>query len=141
VAVLAHEIGHYKKKHVIKNIVLSLINLGVVLYLLSLFINKPEFSTALGVAVPKFHISIITFGILYGFISTITGIFLNMYSRYNEYEADSYAANNHNALSLENALKKLSVKNLSNLQPHPWYVFVYYSHPPLLKRIKQLKQM
>ncbi|OPZ97570.1 MAG: Protease HtpX [Bacteroidetes bacterium ADurb.Bin408] len=139
VAVLAHEIGHYKKKHVIKNMLISLLETGLLLYILSLFVQSPHLSKALGVHIPSFHIGVIAFGIIYGFISTLPAILMNSYSRANEYEADRFAANHNNAEALISGLKKLSLKNLSNLLPHPWYVFVYYSHPPLLKRIKALQ--
>lgn len=138
-AVLAHEIGHYKKKHVLINMVISLAETGLFLFILSLFVQSPVLSKALGVIIPSFHVGVITFGIIYGFITTIPGIFMNNYSRANEYEADRYAALHFEAQALISGLKKLSLKNLSNLMPHPWYVFVYYSHPPLLKRIKALQ--
>ncbi len=141
VAVLAHEIGHYKKKHIIKNIILSVISLGLMLFLLSSFIRYPAFSYALGVQEASFHVGAVSFSIIYGFISSFFGIFLNKYSRYNEYEADAYAVKHTSKASLETALVKLARANLSNLQPHPWYVFVYYSHPPLLKRIAHIRSL
>ena len=139
VAVLAHEIGHYKKKHVIKNMIISLLEMGLMLFVLSVFVKNPLLSKALGVATPSFHVGVIAFGILYGFFSTILGIAMNVYSRYNEYEADRFASLHYNAEALVSGLKKLTVKNLSNLNPHPWYVFVNYSHPPLLLRIKAMR--
>lgn len=139
VAVLAHEIGHYKKKHVLKNMLISLLEMGLMLFVLSVFIKNPLLSQALGVTTPSFHVGVITFGILYGFFSTILGIAMNVYSRFNEYEADKFAVLNYNAEALISGLKKLTVKNLSNLNPHPWYVFVNYSHPPLLERIKAMR--
>jgi len=141
VAVLAHEIGHYKKKHVIKNMVISLLEMGLMLFVLSVFIKNPILSQALGVLKPSFHVGVVTFGILYGFFSTLLGIVMNLYSRANEYEADKFAAVNYNAEALISGLKKLTVKNLSNLNPHPWYVFVNYSHPPLLQRIKAMRSL
>ncbi len=139
VSVLAHEIGHYKKKHVIEGIFLSLIQSGIVLFVFSLFIDNPDLSKALGVEEPNFHIGLIAFGILYSPFSFVLGMFLNMLSRKNEFQADTFAAVHHNPKSLASALKKLSVKNLSNLTPHPAYVFFNYSHPPLLKRLAHLK--
>lgn len=138
VAVLAHEIGHYKKKHIIKSLVISTISTGVMLYLLGLFVNRPELSYALGASDPSFHIGIIAFGLLYSPISTLLGITGNILSRKHEYEADTFAANHYKAQPLKDALKKLSVDNLSNLRPHPFNVFVSYSHPPLLERLKHL---
>lgn len=140
VAVLAHEIGHYKKNHIIQGLIISLIQTGIVLFIFSLLIDSPLLSQALGVEEPNFHIGLIAFGILYSPVSFVLGIFMNMLSRKNEYQADAFAAENYKPEALASALKKLSVKNLSNLTPHPRYVFFNYSHPPLLKRLKHLKK-
>ena len=139
VAVLAHEIGHYKKKHVIQSLLIGLVQTGIVLYIFSLLINSKNLSQALGVEVPNFHIGLVAFGVLYTPVSFVLGIFMNLLSRKNEYQADTFAAQNFNPESLASALKKLSVKNLSNLTPHPKYVFFHYSHPTLLQRLKHLK--
>lgn len=139
VAVLAHEIGHYKKNHVIWSLLLGIVQTGIVLFIFSLFVGSPELSAALGVAQPSFHIGLIAFGVLYSPISMITGLGMNVFSRKNEYEADAFAAKHYDANELALALKKLSVKNLSNLRPHPVYVFFHYSHPTLLQRLKALK--
>ncbi len=141
VGILAHEVGHYKKKHTLWSILISIIQSGIMLFILSLFINTPALSYALGVSQPSFHIAIITFGMLYSPLSMLLGIGMNMLSRKNEFEADQYAAETYNGLSLQTALVKLSVKHLSNLNPHPAYVFVHYSHPPLLERIHALKNL
>jgi STE24 endopeptidase len=138
VAVLAHEIGHYKKKHTLKGVILSIIETGFTLYLLSFFIGSIVLSNALGSEEVSFQICLIAFGILYSPVSLILGIATNIYSRKNEYAADKFAALNYGALHLQNALKKLSVNNLSNLTPHPIYVFFHYSHPPLLERLREL---
>ena len=140
VAVLAHEIGHYKKKHTLTSIVLSILQTGITLYILSLFIDSPALSKALGAEQPSFHLGLIAFGILYSPISLIIGLLMNIFSRKNEYQADRFAKKHHNPEDLVQALKKLSKNNLSNLTPHPVYVFFHYSHPPLLKRIRALKQ-
>ena len=140
VAVLAHEIGHYKKNHIIQGLIISLIQTGIVLFIFSLLIDSPLLSKALGVEEPNFHIGLIAFGILYSPVSFVLGIFMNMLSRKNEYQADAFAAKNHKPEALASALKKLSVKNLSNLTPHPRYVFFNYSHPPLLQRLRHLKK-
>jgi len=139
VAVLAHEIGHYKKHHVVWSLILGIIQTGVMLFIFSLFVGNPDLSAALGVETPSFHIGLIAFGILYSPISLITGLFMNVFSRKNEYEADAFAAKYFDANELASALKKLSVKNLSNLRPHPAYVFFHYSHPTLLQRLNALK--
>ena len=135
VGVLAHEIGHYKKKHTLISLFSSILQTGLTLYILSLFVGNPELSKALGSDIPSFHLGLITFGFLYSPISTIIGLFMNVVSRKNEYAADQFASENYKGVHLQNALKKLSVNNLSNLTPHPWYVFFNYSHPTLLQRI------
>lgn len=139
VSVLAHEIGHYKKKHIMQGLVISVLNTGIIFFIFSLFVDNPQLSKALGVEEPNFHVGLVAFGILYSPISFILGIFMNMLSRKNEYQADAFAAKNYKPRKLGSALKKLSVKNLSNLTPHPAYVFFNYSHPPLLKRLAHLK--
>ena len=139
VGVLAHEIGHYKKKHTLKSIIISTLHTGIMLYILSLFIDNPYLSGALGADTPSFHIGILAFGLLYSPISTLLGIAGNIISRHYEYEADRFAALNYDPKPLQDALKKLSVNHLSNLRPHPAYVYVHYSHPPLLKRLEKLE--
>jgi len=143
VAVLAHEIGHYKKKHTRTSLILGLLQTGVMFYLLSLFI-APDGQIAKAAAdamggVPSFHIGVLVFGILYTPISTVLEIFMNIISRKNEYEADAFARDYYSGTYLSQALIKMSVKHLSNLSPHPAYVFVNYSHPPLMDRLKGLR--
>jgi STE24 endopeptidase len=140
VAVLAHEIGHYQKKHVFINMILSLLLTGMTLFILSLFINNSGLSEALSVSIPSFHIGLIAFGILYSPISEITGILMNFISRKFEYQADDYAKNKFNGADLISSLKKLSKNSLSNLTPHKASVFVHYSHPTLLQRVINLKK-
>lgn len=141
VAVLAHEIGHYKKKHTLAGLFVSLIQTGLMLFILSYFIGNPILSQALGSSIASFHLGVLTFGILYTPISLLLGIITNVISRLNEYSADRFAGENFRPDALMLALKKLSVNNLSNLKPHPAYVFFYYSHPPLLKRLAALKKI
>jgi len=141
VAVLAHEIGHYKKKHVIQGLLISLIQTGIVLFIFSLLINNATLSKALGVEIPNFHIGLVAFGILYSPVSFVLGIFMNLLSRKNEYQADEFAAVHFKPEALASALKKLSVKNLSNLTPHKTYVFFHYSHPTLLQRLARLNTL
>lgn len=140
VAVLAHEIGHYKHKHTRQGIIISLLQMGVTFFLISVFLSFPSLSQALGVSQPSFHIGIIAFGILYNPFSMIIGLAMNVLSRKNEYQADAYVNNNFEAEPLISALKKLSVNNLSNLTPHPTYVFFHYSHPTLLQRIRAMRK-
>ena len=139
VAVLAHEVGHYKRKHIIFNLISSVLLTGLTLYILSLFINSPILSEALGVSRPSFHIGLIAFSILYSPISEFTGLFMNYMSRKFEYQADNFAKDTFEGKDLVTSLKKLSKNSLSNLTPHPAFVFAYYSHPTLLNRIKNLE--
>jgi len=138
VAVLAHEIGHYKKQHTLLSLVLSTLQTGVMLFLLGIFLRRPEFSFALGANEMSFHVGIIAFGIIFSPISTLIGIGMNVLSRKNEFEADAFARDTYAGEPLASALKKLTAENLGNLKPHPAYVFVHYSHPPVLARLKQL---
>lgn len=140
VAVLAHEVGHYKKKHIIYNLVASVLMTGLTLFILSIFISNPLLSNALGVEKASFHVGLIAFGLLYSPISEITGLLMNQLSRTFEYQADDYAKNTYAAKPLVTSLKKLSKSSLSNLTPHPAYVFVHYSHPTLLERVRNLKK-
>lgn len=139
VAVLAHEVGHYKRKHIIYNISISILLTGFTLFILSIFINNPEVSLAIGVHKPSFHAALIGFGILYSPISEITGLVMNIMSRSFEYQADDFAKETYARQPLISSLKKLSKNSLSNLTPHPAYVFMHYSHPPLIARIRNLK--
>jgi STE24 endopeptidase len=139
VAVLGHEIGHYKKKHVLRGLILSLIITGLMLFLFSVIVDSPLLSRALGAETPSFHLGLIVFGILYSPLSLLIGLATNNLSRKNEFEADRFVHENYDPRYLAEALKKLSVKNLSNMVPHPTYVFFHYSHPPLLSRLAKLE--
>lgn len=138
VAILAHEIAHYKKHHIVLNYVLSVVQVGIILFVLSRMVYSAELSYALGGSTYALHLNLIAFAILFSPLSALTGVALNALSRKHEYEADRFAAMHADAQALAAALKKLSVDNLSNLHPHPLYVLVHYSHPPLLSRLKQL---
>lgn len=138
VAVLAHEVGHFKKKHIVLSYFLSLLQVGVTLFVLSILIFNPDLSVALGANQWGIHLNLLAFTILFSPLSFLTGIFMNAFSRKNEFEADAYAGSTFNSQALSGALKKLSVDSLSNLYPHPAYVFIHYSHPPLLKRLEKL---
>ncbi|MDW5289823.1 M48 family metallopeptidase [Formosa sp. PL04] len=140
VAVLAHEVGHYKKKHIIFNLVTSILLTGLTLFVLSLFISNPLLSQAIGVDIPSFHVGLIAFGLLYSPISELTSLIMNVFSRKFEYQADDYAKNTYNSKALITSLKKLSKTSLSNLTPHPAYVFMHYSHPTLYSRIQNLRR-
>ena len=138
VAVLAHEVGHYKKKHVITSLFLTIFQLGLMCFLLETCLKVGEISQALGGKEMVFHLGLVAFGILYSPLGTILSILMNINSRKNEFEADHYAKTTYSGAALELALKKLSVDSLSNLYPHPFYTFIHYSHPPLLKRLSAL---
>lgn len=140
VAVLAHEVGHYKRKHIIFNLATSILLTGFTFWLLSLFIGSETLSAALGVQTPSFHIGLVAFGILYSPISEVTGLFMNLVSRKFEYQADNFAKETYDGPPLISALKKLSKNSLSNLTPHPAYVFMNYSHPTMLERFRNLKK-
>lgn len=139
VAVLAHEVGHYKKKHIVWSYLISIVHVFFILFILSKMIFNADLSLALGGSVQAIHLNLIAFGILFSPISGITGLLMSMLSRKNEFEADAYAKETFDGNALSNALKRLSVDSLSNLYPHPIYVFFHYSHPPLLQRLDALK--
>lgn len=139
VAVLAHEVGHFKKKHIVWSYFLSTAQIFFTLFILSLMVFNSNLSFALGGSQQAIHLNLLVFGILFSPISGITGLLMSLYSRKNEYEADAYAKNNFDGAAMASALKKLSVDSLSNLYPHPAYVFFHYSHPPLLQRLEALQ--
>jgi STE24 endopeptidase len=138
VAVLAHEIWHYKKKHTLWMLAFSLFQTAIMFYVLGLVLYYPEFSFALWANTSSFAVSLVAFGILFTPISIIFWLIWNVLSRKNEYEADEYAWVNYKANKLKSALIKLSRNNLSNLTPHPAYEFFHYSHPTVLKRLHAL---
>ena len=140
VAVLAHEIGHYKKKHIVKNMTISIVHTGIMFVLLSIFLQVPALFDAFFMEEMSVYAGLLFFGLLYSPVETILGIFMQMMSRTHEYEADNFAASTiEKPEEMVNVLKKLSKDNLSNLTPHPFYVFLNYSHPPALKRIKEIR--
>ena len=141
VAVLAHEIGHYKKRHTLRSMVVSVIQMGVLFWLFSLCVNNAALSEALGGDRAYFQLGLIAFAILYSPVNLILGVGMNVWSRSNEYEADAFAARYYKGDYLVSGLKKISVKSLSNLTPHPLYEYIYYSHPSLLKRIDAIKRI
>ncbi|WP_455509647.1 M48 family metallopeptidase [Butyricimonas paravirosa] len=141
VAVLAHEVGHYKKRHTLRSMVVSVIQLGVLFWLFSLCVNNAALSEALGGDRAYFQLGLIAFAILYSPVNLILGVGMNVWSRSNEYEADAFAVQYYEGDYLVSGLKKISVKSLSNLTPHPLYECIYYSHPSLLKRIDAIKRI
>lgn len=141
VAVLAHEVGHYKLKHTLWGTMTGLFQTGAILFLFSLVVDSPLLSGALGVEQSNFHIGLLAFGLLYSPVSFVTGIIMSAVSRKNEYAADAFAARFNLGEALITGLKTISVNALSNLTPHPWYVFFHYSHPPLLERARAIKNV
>lgn len=138
VAVLAHEIGHYKHKHTLYQFLISLpVNL-LLFFLLGYILKSDIFAQVFGVTSASFHINIIVFSLLYAPVSLLLGIFSNILSRKFEFQADAFAAQYGYANSLQSGLKKLSETSLSNLMPHPLYVFFHYSHPTLYQRLTKL---
>ena len=139
VAVLAHEIGHFKRHHIHQQIGLGVLQVGVMCYLLNWVIKNPAVFAAFGVADLSIYASLTFFTILFRPVSRLLGIAMSVWSRKNEFEADHYAATSLGSPDpLIGALKKLSVDNLVNLTPHPFYVFMNYSHPPMKERIAAL---
>jgi STE24 endopeptidase len=142
VAVLAHEVGHYKRKHVYTMFAFSNVQTLVIFVLLGSLLGNPNLSKALGSDTPSFHISMIAFFMLFTPVSTLLGLVNNSFSRYNEYQADQFSIDTYPGARdhMYSALKKLSVESLSNLNPHPWYIAVHYTHPPILDRLANLKK-
>jgi STE24 endopeptidase len=142
VAVLAHEVGHYKRKHVYTMFAFSNVQTLVIFSLMGWLLSNPNLSKALGSDIPSFHLSMIAFFMLFTPVSTVLGLINNSFSRHNEYQADQYSIDTYPGARdhMYSALKKLSVESLSNLNPHPVYVAVHYSHPPILDRLANLKK-
>jgi STE24 endopeptidase len=142
VAVLAHEMGHYKKKHIRQALILGILQTGLMLFLLSHFIAYQGLFDAFYMPQQSVYAGMLFFAMLYAPIDFFVGILMQILSRKNETAADQFAAETtKDPGSMVAALKKLSVDNLSNLTPHPFYVFLNYSHPPVLQRIQFLSAM
>ena len=138
VAVLAHEIGHYKRKHTLSMFIFSNIQTFATFALLGWLLGYPELSTALGADQPSFHLSALAFFILFTPLSIVLGLINNSWSRHNEYQADTFAKETYEVAPMRSALKKISTDSLANLSPHPLYVAFNYTHPPLLQRLNNL---
>jgi STE24 endopeptidase len=141
VAVLAHEVGHYKRKHVYTMFLFSNVQTLIIFALMGWLLGNPNLARALGSEIPSFHLSLISFVLLFSPLSTILGLIANSFSRFNEYQADQFSIDTYPGARehLHSALKKLSVESLKDLNPHPMYVKVNYSHPPVLERLANLK--
>ncbi|MBN2729812.1 MAG: M48 family metallopeptidase [Bacteroidales bacterium] len=140
VAILAHEIGHYKKKHSLSGFIISTLQIGLMLFLFNYIATEPAVPAALGMN-PSFHASLLVFGMLLSPVNHILSMLGNVLSRKHEFQADRYAFEKTRSDDLGNALIKLSVENLSNLTPHPLYVYMHYSHPPLIQRLEALDRL
>lgn len=141
VAILAHEIGHYKKKHILLGMALSIAHAGVMFYLLSVFLHRPGLYEAFYMEQPSIYAGLVFFSLLFTPVESILSIFLQALSRRNEYEADRFAADTfEQPEAMIGALKKLAVDHLSNLTPHPLHVILNDSHPPILQRIQAIRQ-
>lgn len=143
VAVMAHEVGHNKKRHIPVLLIMTIVQMGIILFLLSRMIFSIELSQALGsnLGVASPHLNLIAFFQLFAPISLAIGFFSNWLSRKFEFQADAFASHTASKAGMENALKKLSTKNLSNMVPHPFYVWLHYDHPPTMERLKAIKAL
>jgi STE24 endopeptidase len=143
VAVLAHEVGHYKRKHVYSMFAWSNLQTLLILALMGWLLGNPSLSQALGSDVQSFHLSMIAFFLLFTPLSTVLDLINNSFSRYNEYQADQYSIDTYPGARehMYSALKKLARESLKNLNPHPLYVKVHYTHPPILERLANLKKV
>ncbi len=142
VSIVAHEIGHYKKKHILLNMVIGIVHTGVMFYLLSIFLNHKGLFEAFYMEQMSVYAGLLFFGMLYAPIEMLLSLGLHAISREHEYEADRFSVvTKKDKESMITALKKLSANNLTNLTPHPFYVFLGYSHPPVLRRIKAIRKI
>jgi len=141
-SILAHEVGHYKKRHIMKNVLVSVLSTGLMFFILSLFIDNRGLFAAFRMSHLSIYAGLFFFAFLYGPIDMIVSVLGNVLSRRFEYEADCYAARTYGKPgAMISALKKLSVDNLANLNPHPFKVFFSYSHPPVLERLRALVRL
>jgi STE24 endopeptidase len=139
VAVLAHEIGHHKKKHILQGTIINILHTGVLFFVLSIFLGSPGLYDAFYMEQQSIYSGIVFFGLLYTPLEMVLSVIMHALSRKNESEADRFAAETiQHPQHLVQALKKLHAGNLSNLMPHPFYVFLNYSHPPLLQRMRAI---
>lgn len=140
VAIVAHEVGHFKRGHIVKGTVLGILQMGVVFFLLSLFLDNHGLIHAFGVEQTSVHAALVFFGLLWAPIDLVLSFFMQAFSRKNEFEADAFARETTgDSETLVAALKRLSADSLSNLTPHPFYVLLHYSHPPLVERVAALR--
>jgi STE24 endopeptidase len=140
VAVVAHEIGHYKRGHIVKGLVLGILQAGAIFWLLAVFLREPGLFAAFGVEQPSVHAGLVFFSLLWAPLELVLSLAMQAFSRKNEFEADAFArSTTGDGERLVSALKRLSADSLSNLTPHPLYVFLHHSHPPLIERVRALR--
>ncbi|MCX6013740.1 MAG: M48 family metallopeptidase, partial [Chloroflexi bacterium] len=141
VGVLAHEVGHYKKKHILIGMIVGIIHTGIIFFLISVFLTSSGIFQAFGVEQQSVYTGLLFFGFLYAPVELFLSVIFNAISRRNEKSADLFAVcTTQQPKAMIDALKKLTATNLSNLRPHPLYVFLYYSHPPVLERIADIQK-
>jgi STE24 endopeptidase len=140
VAVLAHEIGHYKRKHTLWMFLFSNLQTFILFFLLGWLLRYPDLSTALGASQASFHLSALAFFLLFSPLSLALGLINNGLSRRNEYEADNFGSETYDGKALAEALRKIGSDSLANVSPHPLYVAVNYTHPPMLNRLRNLSK-
>ena len=139
-AILAHEMGHFKKKHIVKRMIYSSVHMGMLFYLMSVCISYPGLFEAFSMENPSIYAGLVFFGMLFSPIDLVLSVVLQAVSRHDEYEADRFAvATTPDRNGLVTALKKLSADNLSNLYPHPMQVMLHYSRPPIQERIRAIR--
>ncbi|MHB9027890.1 MAG: M48 family metallopeptidase [Candidatus Latescibacterota bacterium] len=142
VGVIAHEVGHYKRKHILQGIAIGILHTGVLLFLLSFFIRSETLAAAFFMDQVSVYAGFVFFALLYTPVDFVLSVFLQILSRRNEYQADRFAIETTGRPeAMAAALKKLARNNLSNLTPHPFHVFLHYSHPPVLERIREIKRL
>jgi STE24 endopeptidase len=135
-AIVAHEVGHYKKRHVTYGMFVSFAQLGFMLFLFGELMRFPPLYAAFGVSQPSVYMGLVLSAVMYEPISLVLSLLLQARSRRNEYEADRFAVETTGlAEALVTGLKRLAGDSLSNLSPHPSYVFVHHTHPPLRERV------
>ena len=141
VAVLAHEIGHHKRKHILQGTIIGILHAGLLFFVLSVFLGSTGLYDAFFMEQQSVYSGIVFFGLLYRPLEMVLSVMVRALSRRNEYEADRFAATTiQDPQYLVDALKRLSAGNLSNLTPHPFYVSLNYTHPPLLQRVRAIMQ-
>lgn len=141
-AVLAHEIGHFKRGHIVQRLALAVVQLAVIFLLMGTVLRNPGFHAAFGLEQPVLWLGFVFFMILFEPAQTVLGVLSGLWSRQHEYEADAYASHaTGGPADMIAALKRLARESLANLTPHPLTVFLHYSHPPMIQRLAALRKL